>query len=58
MDSPQKMPHPNIPINKVWAAVHHENGEPLDLVITWFPYRTEISILRINQLHNDNPTIC
>lgn len=45
---------PNKVINRVWAAVIHPNGEPLDIAIIQYPYRTEISILRINQLNNEH----
>lgn len=53
MGSFQKLPAPNIPLNQVWAAVRHPNGEPLDIAITQYPYWTVVSILRINQINNE-----
>ena len=53
MVSKIKLPKPNIPINKIWTAIHHpENGEPLDIAIHQYPYWTKISILRINEINN------
>lgn len=57
MGSSTKLPSPTIPINQKWAAVLHPNGEPLDIALKQYPYWTHVSILRINQLNNENGLI-
>lgn len=53
MDRRIKTPSAKVPINRIWTSVIHPNGEPLDIAITQYPYRTHISILRINLLNNE-----
>jgi hypothetical protein len=53
MGSKKPMPTALIPINQKWVAANHPNGEPLDISVIQYPYWTKISILRINQLNND-----
>lgn len=55
MDSSHKMPPACIPIKRIpQTIVRHPNGERLDIAGLVYPFWTEVSILRLDKLNNQD----